>query len=57
MNEQMYLVNVNGKRVAENMNIKDATLFVKALFEEYYCDKKMCISIMRMDWEDPEEEK
>lgn len=51
MTETLYFVEVDGRIVAENMGIKDATIFVRALFEEYWQDKKLLISIRRMDWE------
>ena len=55
MEEIKYFVEVDGNRVAGDMSLKDATIFVRALFEEYWNDKKMLVSIRRMDWDDPEE--
>lgn len=51
MEETLFFVEVDGRIVAENMGIRDATIFVRALFEEYWQDKKLLVSIRRMDWE------
>lgn len=55
MEEIKYFVEVDGNRVAGDMSLKDGCIFVRALFEEYWNDKKMLVSIRRMDWDDPEE--
>ena len=57
MEEIRYFVEVDGNTVAKDMTLKDATIFVRALFEEYWNDKKLFVSIRRMDWDMPEEEK
>ena len=54
MEEIKYFVEVDGNPVAGDMSLKDATIFVRALFEEYWNDKKMFVSIRRMDWNDSE---
>ena len=55
MEEIKYFVEVDGNRVAGDMSLKDATIFIRALFEEYWNDRKMLVSIRRMDyWDDPE---
>lgn len=51
MDEFKYFVEIGGYRVAENMSIKIALTLVKALFAEYYDDKRILISIRRMDWD------
>ena len=54
MEEIRYFVEVDGDTVAKDMTLKDATIFVRALFEEYYNDKSMLVSVRRMDWDEPE---
>lgn len=48
MTERKYKVLID-KEVAENMDIKTATILVRALFEEYYNDYGMTISIREME--------
>ena len=55
MEEIKFFVEVDGNTVAKDMTLKDATILVRALFEEYYNDKSMLVSIRRMDWDIPEE--
>ena len=45
MGEKKYKVLINQEVVAKDMDIKTATILVKALFEEYYNDCNMTISI------------
>jgi len=54
MEELKYFVELGGYRVAENMNIQTALILVEALFAEYYNDRRILISIRRMDWDEPE---
>ena len=54
MNELRFFVEVDGNTVAKDMTLKDATIFVRALFEEHWNDKKILISVRRMDWDEPE---
>ena len=54
MGELKYFVEIDGCIVSENMNIQTALILVEALFAEYYNDKKILISIRRMDWDEPE---
>lgn len=54
MEEIKYFVEVDGNTVAKDMTLKDATILVRALFEEYYNDKSMLVSIRRIDWDMPE---
>ena len=49
MGEKKYKVLIDGNVYAENMNIKIATVLVRALFEEYYNDHSMMVSIKEMD--------
>ena len=51
MEEILYAVEVDGNTVAEKMDIQTTCVLVQALFEKYYNDKKMLISIHRMDWD------
>ena len=55
MEEILYFVEVDGNAVAKDMTLEVATTLISALFEKYYKDKKLFISIRRMDWDEPEE--
>ena len=54
MEENKYFVEIGGYRVAENMSIQTALILIGALFAEHYNDKRILISIRRMDWDEPE---
>ena len=45
MKEKRYKVLINSEVVASNMDIRTATVLVRALFEEYYNDYTMIVSI------------
>ena len=49
MAEHKYKVLIDGVVYAENMDIKTAIILVRALFEEYYNDHSMAISIKEME--------
>lgn len=50
MGENRYkIIMDNCITVAENMNIETATLLIKALFENYYNEHSMTVSIKEMD--------
>lgn len=49
MTERKYEVLVNERTVAEEMDLKTATILVRALFEEYYNDYFMVVSIKEME--------
>ena len=49
MEEKKYKVLIDDCVVAEGMTIATATILVKALFEEYYNDYLMTVSIKEMD--------
>lgn len=49
MSEKKYKVLINNEVVAEGMDIKTATVLIRALFEEYYNDYTMTVSIKEMD--------
>lgn len=49
MAEYKYKVLINGVVCAENMDIKTATILIRALFEQYYNDHSMTISIKEME--------
>ena len=51
MTERRYKVLIDNMVVAENMDLKTATVLVKALFDEYYNDYKMLVSVQTMDVE------
>ena len=49
MMDNRYKVLINNQVVAKDMDIKTATVLVRALFEEYYNDYNMTISIKQED--------
>lgn len=49
MMEKRYKVLINNEIVASDMDIKTATVLVRALFEEYYNDYTMTVSIKQED--------
>lgn len=49
MFENKYMVLINNTVVAKDMDIKTATVLVRALFEEYYNDYTMTVSIKQED--------
>ena len=55
MREILYFIEVDGNVVAKDMTLEVATTLIGALFEKYYNDKYLFISIRRIDWDEPEE--
>ena len=49
MAEYKYKVLIDGVVCAENMDIKTATILIRALFEQYYNDHSMTISTKEME--------
>ena len=49
MEERRYKVLIDNMVVANNMDLKTATILVKALFDEYYNDYKMTVSVKSED--------
>ena len=49
MDESKYKVMIGNDVVGERMDIKTATILIKALFEEYYADHSMIVSIKEME--------
>lgn len=49
MYEKKYMVLINNGVVARDMDIRTATVLVKALFEEYYNDYTMTVSVKEED--------
>ena len=49
MTEKKYKCLINKEVVAEGMDIKTTTILVRALFEEYYNDYGMTVSIREME--------
>lgn len=45
MGERRYKVSIDNMVVANNMDLNTATILVKALFNEYYSDHTMRISV------------
>lgn len=49
MEEKKYKVLINNEVVAKDMDIRTATVLVRALFEEYYNDYTMTVTIKQED--------
>ena len=49
MEKKRYKVLIDNTVVAQDMDIKTATVLVRALFEEYYNDYAMTISVKQED--------
>ena len=49
MTDKKYKVLINNDVVAEGMDIKTATILVRALFEEYYNEYPLTISVREME--------
>ena len=49
MEEKRYKVLINNEVVASDMDIRTATVLVRALFEEYYNDYTMAVTIKQED--------
>ena len=49
MEEKKYKVLINNEVVAKDMDIRTATVLVRALFEEYYDDCTMAVTINQED--------
>lgn len=49
MEEKKYKVLINNQVVAKDMDIRTATVLVRALFEEYYNDYTMAVTIKQED--------
>lgn len=49
MSERKYEVIIDDVRIASDMTIEDALIFVKAYFEEYYNEYRMMLSIREME--------
>lgn len=49
MTEKKYRVLVDDTVVAENMNLETALLLAKALFEKYYAEYLMVVSVTEME--------
>ena len=49
MNEHRYKILINDTIVAENMGMEIVTILIKALFEKYYNEHSMIVSIKEMD--------
>ena len=49
MNEHRYKILINDTVVAENMDMEIVTILIKALFENYYNEHSMIVSIKEMD--------
>ena len=49
MTDKKYKVLIDNDVVAEEMDIKTATILVRALFEEYYNEYSLTISVREME--------
>lgn len=47
MTEETYRVLIDGVTVATGMSLENATIFLKALFREYYNEDTMAVSITK----------
>lgn len=47
--EDTYYVEVDGEVVARGLSLKIATILIRALFEEYWNDKQMVVSVKKED--------
>lgn len=56
MERVLFMILVNGVPVAKEVELSDAMIFAKALFEAAYNDRNMVVSIKRMDAEEKEGE-
>ena len=45
MSEKRYKVLINNEVVADGLDIRTATILIRALFEEYYNDYLMTVSV------------
>lgn len=53
MSQKRYKVYANLEMVASDMDIKTATLLIRMLFEEYYNEPNMVITIREMERVEP----
>ena len=49
MNENKYYLKVNNRTVAECVSLEYALIFIKSIFENYYNDHEIVISIAEME--------
>ena len=49
MNEHRYKILINDTIVADNMDMETVTILIKALFENYYNEHSMIVSIKEMN--------
>lgn len=49
MEERRYKILIDNMVVANDMDLQTAIVLVKALFNEYYNDNKMTVSVKQMD--------
>jgi hypothetical protein len=49
MYERKYQVLIGDEVVARDMDLKTATILVRALFEEYYADYTLTVSVKEME--------
>lgn len=49
MDERRYEVSQENRRLATDMSLEDALLFIEAIFEKYYMEHSMVISIKEME--------
>ena len=49
MSDKKYAVLIENEAIASNMDINNALIFIKALFDHYYEEHSMVISIKEME--------
>ena len=48
MNENKYYLKINDRIIAERVSLEHALIFIKSIFENYYNDHEIVISIAEM---------
>ena len=51
MLENKYSVLIGDNVIANDMSLQNAIIFIKGLFEEYYNDKNLSITIKKINYE------
>lgn len=48
MNENKYYLKIDNRTIAERVSLEHALIFIKSIFENYYNDHEIVISIAEM---------
>ena len=49
MNENKYYLKIDNRIIAERVSLEHALIFIKSIFENYYNDHEIVISIAEME--------